>query len=329
MGDKMLVIGGGNGETTRFDGAVFDAPSDSWRKVAPAPAPIGDAVGAWTGHEAIILTGEGASVTASAYDPATNSWRTLPSPPITNAASAIAHAVWTGTELLVISTSGGDDGHDLANHAAIYDPQTNRWRPIAVPAEPFPNFGDAVWTGDRLAVVGTVNQSGSSTGNNTLLVYDPASDQWHIVAWQLPGTRTNPVVAWTGNRLFIGGGGSAYAPPTLSDAALVDVGTGTWTRVPDAPVTFAGNSRFGELWTGREVLTLDGAQTRPVAFDPATQAWHIGPPSPNGTRRAEAGWSWLPSRHAAVVWGGGTTNGAATGTVSCCTPLGDGLRYTP
>jgi hypothetical protein len=330
MGDHVLFLGGSDDGGGHRDGAVFDVPQDTWHSIATSPLPSYDAIGAWTGREAIVLSGsEPGPVVAAAYDPANDSWRVLASPPLPNAASAIAHAVWTGTDLLVIDSSGGGDSHNLANHAAIYDPHTNRWRPIAVPAEPFPIFGDAVWTGDQLAVVGRVNQSGSSAGNNTLLVYKPAADEWHSITWQLAGVRTRPVVAWTGNELFIGGGGTAYGAPNLTDAALVDLETGTWAALPNAPIAFAGNYRYGELWTGTELLTLDGADTRPVAFDPTTDIWHVGPPSPTGARREEAGWAWVPSVQSAVVWGGGTSKAVGTGITSCCAPLDDGLRYTP
>jgi hypothetical protein len=330
MGDQVLVLGGSDNAAGRSDGAVLDVPQDKWHPVATSPLPNYDAIGAWTGREAIVLSGnENGSVVAAAYDPANDSWRVLAPPPLPNAASATAHAVWTGTEMLVIDSSGGGDSHDFANHAAIYDPRADRWHAMSVPADPFPIFGDAVWTGDRLAVVGRVNQSGSSAGNNTLLVYDAAGDTWHAVAWQLAGVRTNPVVAWTGQELFIGGGGNAYGPPALADAALVDLATGTWTTLPNAPIAFAGNYRFDELWTGTQVLTLDGADTRPVAFDPTTKTWNVGPPSPTGVQRQEAGWAWAPSVQSAVVSGGGTISTSGTGITGCCTPLDDSTRYTP
>jgi hypothetical protein len=56
---------------------------------------------AWTGTELLVIGGnteEGALTDAAAYNPATRTWRSLPSMP---ARRAGATAVWTGNELLI------------------------------------------------------------------------------------------------------------------------------------------------------------------------------------------------------------------------------------
>lgn len=329
MGDRVLVLGGGNNNAVQTDGAVYDATSDTWHVVARSPFPGSDLIGAWTGREAIVVSGDRGDVRAASYNPDDNSWRALATPPIPVAASATTKAIWTGTEIVLIGISGGDDSHDRANHTLIYDPTADQWRTGSVPVEPLPDFGDAVWTGTEIAVVGAVNQSGASTGNDELLTYNPATDQWKTFFWQLNGVRNNPVVVWTGSKLFIGGGGSKYTGPRLSDATLVDLATETWTYVPPAPIAFQGNGRDGEIWTGDQVLTLDGEGTRPLAFNPTTTTWEVGPPAPSGSRRVETGWPWISSLRSVVVWGGGTTTGDGTRITGCCTPVGDGQTYTP
>ncbi|MCU1377138.1 MAG: hypothetical protein JWN29_121 [Acidimicrobiales bacterium] len=323
MGDRVLVWGGSNGDT-RLDGAVYDAADDTWTKVPAGPFRVGDAVGAWTGHEAIVVSGERDDVVAAAYDPVANAWRTLAAPPLGNGASALNDAVWTGTELVVVGIDDPGEGGTV-NQVAVYDPATDSWRKGSLPAGPMPSFGDAVWTGTELAVVGRVNTSGTSVGNNTLQVYDPTADRWREVPWGLDGVRGQMTVAWTGSRLFVGGGHDGDV--TLRDAALVDLATGMWERVPDAPVAFAGSDRFGELWTGTAVLTLDGEGARPVSFDPTTRAWQVGPASPIDHRREEASWAWLG--RSAVVWGGGFSTQTSPGISSCCTLIEAGELYTP
>lgn len=331
MGDRVLVFGGSD-KDTRLDGAVYDAAHDTWTKVPTSPFASGDAVGAWTGREAIVVSGDRDNVVAAAYDPETNSWRTLAEPPLDNAASATNHALWTGAELVVVGVAGGEGDGVSVNQVAIYDPGTDAWRKGSLPSAPLPIFGDAVWTGSEVAVVGHVNGSGKSVGNNSFQVYDPAADRWREIPWALDGVRSNVVVAWTGSRLFVGGGSNGPlwgASVSDRDAALVDLATGAWDRVPDAPLGFEGNNRFGELWTGTAVLTLDGDGARPLAFDPSTRAWHVGPASPTGPRREEVSWAWVGSRRTALIWSGGSSSNYGAGITGCCTPIDGGETYTP
>lgn len=327
MGDRVLVWGGYDDDTL-VDGAVYDAGRDRWTKVSASPFASGDAIGAWTGREAIMVSGQsGAAVAAAAYDPESNAWRTLAAPPLANGASAMNHAVWTGTELVVVGVADEGDSVGTVNQVAIYDPAEDRWRTGSRPSGPLPDFGDAVWTGTEVAVVGHVNGSGRSVGNDTLQVYDPATDRWREIPWMLDGVRTRMTVAWTGSRLFVGGGSSLGV--RRRDAALVNLATGTWDPVPEAPVDFDGNSRFGEIWTGTVVLTLNGEGDRPVTFDPATGAWHVGPESGEGFRRDEVSWAWVESRRAVVVWSGGLSSNERQGITGCCTPIEGGETYTP
>lgn len=324
MGDRVLVWGGYD-QDTLLDGAVYDAVHDTWTKVPASPFRIGDAIGAWTGREAIVVSGQsGGTVVAAAYDPEANSWRRLADPPLANGASAMNHAVWTGAELVVVGVANEGDGVGAVDQVAIYNSAADTWRTGSLPSGPLPDFGDAVWTGTEVAVVGHVNGSGKSAGNNTMPVYNPATDRWREIPWGLDGIRSNVVVAWTGSRLFVGGGRNGRR-----DAALVDLATGAWDRVPDAPIGFEGNDRYGELWTGTAVLTMNGAGNRPVTFDPITRRWQVGLPSPIAVRRDEVSWAWVEPRHTAMVSSGGLSSNEGQGLTGCCTPIKGGETYSP
>jgi hypothetical protein len=326
MDDRVLVWGG-SGDNSLLDGAVYDAAHDTWTKLPDSPLPSGDTIGAWTGREAIVVSGETGDIVAAAYDPQADTWRTLAEPPLTNASSALNHAVWTGTELVVVGIANESDSGTV-NQVAIYDPSADSWRTGSLPGGPLPAFGDAVWTGTEVAVVGHILASGRSVGRDTLQVYDPASDEWREIPWGLEGVRDRIVVAWTGNRLFVGGGSLLDVP--RRDAALVDLAAGIWDRVPDAPVDFEGNSRFGEIWTGRGVLTLNGGDDeQPLTFDPVDRAWSVGPSSGEGFRREEVSWAWVEPRNAVVVWSGGLSTEEGRGVTGCCTPIDRGRTYTP
>jgi hypothetical protein len=324
MADKMLVWGGS-------EAATYDSRADRWTKTPPAPLPGRDGVGAWDGREAIVVSGDvtvEGRVGAAAYDPGSNSWRRIADPPLRNAASAMDHAIWTGTELVVLGVASEVESV-TTNEVAIYDPTTGRWHAGTPSPEQIPSFSDAVWTGNEIAVVGRVGDSGRGPGTSTVNLYDPGTDRWRSIPWGLPNQPTNAVVAWTGDRLFIGGGGGVYGGARSREAALVDVDTGAWARVADAPIGFAGNHRFSELWTGEAVLTLNGDGGRPVTFDPSTRTWAVGEPDATGGRREEASWSWLAPSHTAVVWGGGSVSTLEPGVRQCCTPIEGGERYTP
>jgi hypothetical protein len=322
MGDRMLVWSGDKS-------AVYDAASNRWTKVPRAPLPGTDGVGAWDGSEAIVISDDDwGKVRAAAYDPDTNSWRRLADPPLDNAASAMDHAIWTGTELVVLGVATEIESV-TTNEVAIYDPKTGKWRAGTPSPEQIPSFSDAVWTGEEIAIVGRVGDSGRGPGASTVNLYNPATDRWRSIPWGLPSQPTNAVVVWTGDRLFVGGGGGVYGGGRSREATLVDVTTGDWERLADAPIGFAGNHRFGEIWTGEAVLTLNGDGGRAVAFVPSTGTWAVGRPDSTGGRRQEAAWSWLDASHTAVVWGGGSVQQLEAGIRQCCTPIPHGERYTP
>jgi hypothetical protein len=324
MGDRMLVWGGAGA-----DSAVYDVRRDRWTKAPPAPLPKGDGVGVWDGREAIVVASDDDGHTsAAAFDPDRSSWRQLADAPLQNAASAADHAIWTGSEVVVIGVATEIESV-TTSEVAIYDPETDTWRSGTPTTELLPDFGDAVWTGNEIAIVGRVGDSGRGPGSSTVNLYNPFTDRWRSIPWGLPAQATNPVVAWTGDRLFIGGGGGVYGGPRSREAALVDVTTGDWERLADAPIGFAGNHRFGEIWTGEAVLTLNGDGGRPVTFDPSTRTWTVGSPDATGGLREEAGWSWLVPSRTAVVWGGGTIATLEQGIRRCCSPIEDGERYTP
>jgi hypothetical protein len=163
-GRLLLVIGGSCGDEGRIrcgDGAAYDPAANTW---TPIPAPAGGAIApeaaAWTGSELIIWSsatsrdGLSTSNAASAYNPGSRRWRTLPPAPITP--RRLAGAVWAGDRLLVW---GGirklpDDRLDYPDDGAVYDPRGDRWGPLAKAPIPGRAWPLAVWTGDRAIFIG-------------------------------------------------------------------------------------------------------------------------------------------------------------------------------
>lgn len=359
-GSSMLVWGGYAGRGNLGDGAAFDPAAGSWAALPAGPLPpIVAPVGAWNGHELMVFgvpNSDGPEPPRSpgaAYNPATGTWRSLEPFPLGGLADSGSYAVWTGSRLLVWGFFGNDARNSergtLDTRAAEYDPATNTWTVTSAAPVAAPIFGDAFWTGTELLVFGQMGTSGSSTGHPELVSFTPASDAWGVLPNPPGPIAGGGAAAWTGTELVAGGG------PAGAAAAAFNPSSGSWRTLPDAPEPFTGNDRYGDLWTGRDVLILaDGdPQGRPLLLDPATNRWSFGAASPvPGRTDGPAVWDGT----AALVWGGGTpqalrasknpvtvevtpTPGASpvpttipAGTpegTGCCTPVEQGYAYTP
>lgn len=148
--------------------AAYNPNTNSWRRVAPLPAPglrlDGNAV--WDGRE-VLVTGVGARATSAfAFNPTTNRWRRLASLP---APRAGATALWTGEQLVLwggqhasASLPGG------LRTGLAYEPRSDRWS--AISRAPMRGGGTTVaWTGHALIVWGGV--IGTPVGTNTAPTY--------------------------------------------------------------------------------------------------------------------------------------------------------------
>ena len=158
----------------------------------------------WTGEQLLVWGGEvpgdgarpdrgwPATNTGGAYDPASDTWFSIPSGPLS--ARSGAAAVWTGAEMLVM---GGQAG------SAAYDPATRLWREL--PTESLPIEKAVVWTGSEAIVF-----SGSGWGR----AYSPTTDTWRalpeppIVQRAVAPAGPRPLVStvWTGEEMIVWGG---------------------------------------------------------------------------------------------------------------------------
>lgn len=133
-GAEMLVWGGSDGRHERRDGAAYDPRSDSWRRIADAP--IGGYAHSvvWTGEEMIVWGGsddyesEGTRGfprtflnVGAAYDPRSDTWRTLEPSPLEP--RGWHSAIWNGEEMIIW-------GGAHASNDGAYDPDTDSWREI-------------------------------------------------------------------------------------------------------------------------------------------------------------------------------------------------------
>lgn len=139
-GETVVVIGGHEGPSHVPVLRIYNPDTDSWTESAPMPVEArerSDVV--WTGIELIVWGGfatygnetdsdrDFVFADGAAYNPLTDTWRTLSESPLTDRCD---HTLtWTGTEMLVF---GGLPlcGDLAAGDAALYNPETDTWRLI-------------------------------------------------------------------------------------------------------------------------------------------------------------------------------------------------------
>jgi hypothetical protein len=97
-GRAFLVWGDESREERARDGAAYDPATNRWRLITEAPESLNLATGAWTGRELVVVgsaldnsnRADTKTARALAYDPETDSWRSLPAPPLSPQASTAA-----------------------------------------------------------------------------------------------------------------------------------------------------------------------------------------------------------------------------------------------
>lgn len=294
-GTEYLVWGGQGASdgTGRADGWRYDPATGDIRTIPVAPiAPRDQAAGAWTGEELFVCCGlpvshgpEYDTASAAAYDPVENTWRTLARPPAETEGYTLG-AVWTGTDMLVVSAIE-DDRFAITDLVLLaYDPVTDTWSRRADPL-----FGDRIghlaWTGTELVVwtTGYTAPPFDELGQ----IYDPANDTWTELP-QLPEEHrpTYASAVWAGDQLVVWGNDQT------DDTAAVGYrwrpGDEVWrpmAAAPIAPVEWGewtpGSQTLGfDRSTGRVIVVSlhpgDEGRTRPLlAYDPVEDAWtHLG-----------------------------------------------------
>jgi hypothetical protein len=188
-GRELLVVDAAAAEQQAagggLRGAAYDPLADRWRQLPASPRPSSgellERTALWAGTRLLVWSflkspgsaagSEPDEVDLWAYDPAADRWTVLASPsPRTRPLLARASLEWTGSEVLAVQHTSVLPP-DPAPFAGRYDPDRDRWTPIADPPQrvEFSDPAALVWTGAALVAGG---------GH----AYDPASDRW----WPLP-----------------------------------------------------------------------------------------------------------------------------------------------
>ena len=313
------VVAAGCGSPSR---SVREPGQGRWRPMAAAPLsgrflPAA----AWTSREVLVWGGaecQGACAgqgirphaDGAAYDPRTDTWRSLPPSPLSARSGSLA--VWSGKELIVW---GGMVGDRFLEDGAAFDPDGNRWRSLA-PSPLAGRFGappgtvaqvPGVWTGKEMLVwgqgAGVEDMEGDLPAGAS---YDPAADRWRVLA---PGPLVPRIAVpvWTGQEMLVWGGQSGRR--YFDDGAAYDPASDSWRTLPPSPM--AARFTFA-VWSGGQMLVWGGESSERAcddgaAYEPGTDRWRALPPSPMNERR---GFAMVWTGEEIVVWGGAPGGGA-------------------
>lgn len=308
VGGEVLVLGGNASricpptascaDVPQYlqDGAAYDPEEQTWRAIAPSP--VIPAPGVAAEHQGLmyLLTPQH----LHAYDPTTDAWTELPAPPGTGGLLLSA-----GRHLLRYEATQ-EGGQVRADH--LYDPADRTWR--ALPRDPLaPSFDrGAVWTGDRLVLLGKpvppppVDGVDSPTTYVHAAVFDPGTWTWAQVPQHDEVIGFGSSYSWTGEHVLLpytfdytqGGLNPGGAPdPT---GGLLDHTSGDWERLPRPPSPPALPLRV-QAASPRHVTAGEG-----LVLDVERLRWSRLEPAP-GAPDAGVAATWLGRR--LVVFGGG------------------------
>lgn len=329
-GTEMIVWGGSAVQTTPeppeyfADGAAYDPETNSWRVIAPSPLTArSDHYAAWTGSEMLIVGGSfganpgiGFRDDGAAYNPTTDSWRTIATPPIPIGSEAAV--TWTGSDLFIY---GGRQIVDKSepgayfSQGALYNPATDAWRMVAS-WDGRGRSGPAVaWTGSEVIVYGGGIRVGEAPPEGDLTevyrdaaAYSPESNSWRALADGPAAANeccSTAIAAWRGDSMFVW-----YANPYRGPYfAIYDRGADRWVEYTHKPDLGHYNGDGANASTGTGFVFWGGAQGEGAnrswndgaIFDSASGSWERLALSGLDARSQLSG-VWTGTQF--LVWGG-------------------------
>eukprot|EP00470_Lotharella_oceanica_P003489 CAMPEP_0170178408 /NCGR_PEP_ID=MMETSP0040_2-20121228/11864_1 /TAXON_ID=641309 /ORGANISM="Lotharella oceanica, Strain CCMP622" /LENGTH=340 /DNA_ID=CAMNT_0010421455 /DNA_START=28 /DNA_END=1050 /DNA_ORIENTATION=- len=208
---KLYACGGKHSEDEHLQSLfVYDPETNHWTQLAdrPGPAVENTAVAALDGKFYAVagstLPFSGSISDAHVYDPATNTWETLP--PIKVKRGGVTGQAVEG-KIYVIG--GMDDDGKSLDTVEAYDPKTNEWSMVAPLQERRDNPGSAVLNGELYVFGGRTTNAGVreiiDPCLRTVEKYDVKTNSWSFVAPMPTGRRTMVVGTLNGKAQVMGG----------------------------------------------------------------------------------------------------------------------------
>jgi hypothetical protein len=223
------------------DGAAYDPERDSWRRIRPAPVPIGIASGALLQNDLYLLAVEHPREDRPArfvrYRLDTDTWDELPEPD-----GAPGGLALTATDSAVLAYQRSQEAGAMS--IQTYDPVTVTWR--SLPADPLaPSYDRTlIWTGQELVLIGI--RLDPRRPANRPPTYSAAVLSQPAVEWgRLPDSEIagwDPSWFWSGGRIVNPALGQGDGGETdnwgrfYPFGGMLTPGLWTWSPLPTPPV---------------------------------------------------------------------------------------------
>src|SRR5580765_1248083 len=262
LNGKMYVIGGWDDGKAGGVNYEYNPATDKWTKKQPMPRPAHHAALAAANGKIYVMGGfvvpkDTAIPVGGAwepidnaweYDPAADSWKSLPPLPGKRGAALAAEA---GGKIYVIGGATTVDGSKepfftffgpskvLATND-VYDPATNKWQsrtPMSVARNHA--FGAAV--NGKIYVIGGRTGHGfilSATNTDVVEEYNPVSNSWSAPKERMPTPRSGGASGTDGRRIYVAGGEVTTTELVGAFRAIeaYDTVTNSWMTLPPMPM---------------------------------------------------------------------------------------------
>lgn len=137
-----------------------------------------------------------------------------------------------------------------------------------------------VWTGEEMIVWGGCKEETCRTRYADGAAYNPASNEWRLIAESPLSGRNYHLAAWTGSEMLILGGWQSNRT-----AAAYSPSTDTWRLMPEPPFAVSMRRLDGVVrtdlvtgvWTGHGYIVWDAAQDRLAEYSPTGESWSLLP----------------------------------------------------
>lgn len=202
----------GSGQSMPLPGSGQNNNQDqnlNWKSMSTVnqPALRAFSTSVWTGSEMIVWGGNygyETLATGGAYNPTTDTWRTLSIAPEGRSRHS---AVWTGQKMFIYGGRSSINFRKPAYPFLVYDPLTDTWSSEGASGAPAAvEWTSATWNGYEIIVYGgKLIDVSERVFTNTTYAYNPTSHSWRTLA-SGPIALSGHAAIWTGYEMIVVGG---------------------------------------------------------------------------------------------------------------------------
>ncbi len=334
---KLYVFGGWDGGKARGAAYEYDPATDKWTKKTSMPRLTHHAALAAANGKIYVMGGfvppKDTAIpvggawepidSAWEYDPAADSWKSLPPLP-GKRGSAVAAEV--GGKIYVIggatTTEGSKDPFfsffgpsRVLGTNEVYDPATNKWesrRPMSVPR----NHAFSGVVNGKIYVIGGRTGHGfilSATNTDVVEEYNPVNDSWSVPKERMPTPRSGGASGSDGRRIYAAGGEVTTKDlvGAFKSVEAYDPVTNSWMTLPSMPMPRHGiaggviGNRFhlvsGMMQSAGALTFLDPTLSTTTKMHDILELQFGAPPPPAAATSPAAAPSQAPAPAATVT----------------------------